>query len=296
MQVFNTIIIGVTPTTSLIFNEEFPDLQKVAIEPYNISYSKYLPLSLKLIFDAPHIVSVIKKEHKQLQQIIKKYKIDVVISDNRFGLYNKEVESIYITHQLNIQAGILSAIANKIHHRYIKNFNQVWVPDFENESESLAGNLSQHKRFVNAIYLGSLSRLVIPQTQAKKFDYLFLISGPEPHRTQFENLLIEIANKSMKKIALVRGTKTDLHQKVNSNMLVYNSPTSIELSELISSSETIICRSGYSTLMDLFTLKNTNCILVPTQSQTEQEYLAYYWNQKFNCKVVQQRDLLNLVI
>ena len=34
---------------------------------------------------------------------IKEYKIDAVISDNRFGMYNKKVPTVYITHQLVIK-------------------------------------------------------------------------------------------------------------------------------------------------------------------------------------------------
>ena len=127
----NVMILGVTPITALIFNEEFPCLKKVNVEPYNIRYSNTTPLSARLLLDASRILRVVKKERLQLQKIIKEYQIDVVISDNRFGMYEKSVHCIYITHQLNIQAGLFSEIANKVHHHFIKQFNEVWIPDFE---------------------------------------------------------------------------------------------------------------------------------------------------------------------
>lgn len=287
----NVVILGVTKTTSFIFDEEFPTLKKIDIEPYNITYSKNLPLTIKLLLDSPGIFRVIKKEKQQLAQIIKEHKIDIVISDNRFGLNNKNVESIYITHQLNIQAGFFSWIANKIHHHYIKQFNKVWVPDFEEENKCLAGKLSRNTSFHNVTYIGPLSRLQKVIEPENEFDYLCLLSGPEPLRTHLEENLISRANLSDKKICLVRGSKKSFTFPVNKNTTIIDLPNALQLSKLISSSRVIICRSGYSTLMDLHHLQKKECVLVPTPGQDEQLYLANYWNKKFGFKVLKQEDL-----
>lgn len=287
----NVVILGVTKTTSLIFDEEFPQLKKVEIVPYNIKYSKALPVAVKLLLDAPRIFNVIKQERKQLEQIIKDYKIDVVISDNRFGLSSKNVESIYITHQLNIQAGLFSSIANKIHHHYIKQFNAVWVPDFENEKDNLAGKLSHHHALKNVSYVGPLSRLLIVSVKENGFDYLCIISGPEPLRSELERILIEKANQSDKKICIVRGTNKKLKSFVNKNITITDTPSANELSQWIIDSKTIVCRSGYSTLMDLHHLNKQNCVLIPTPGQEEQEYLANYWSRKSAFKVIHEKDL-----
>ena len=63
----NVVILGVTPITALIFNEEFPSLKKVNVEPYNIRYSNTTPLSARLLLDASRILRVVKKERLQLQ-------------------------------------------------------------------------------------------------------------------------------------------------------------------------------------------------------------------------------------
>ncbi|MCD6020006.1 MAG: glycosyltransferase [Bacteroidetes bacterium] len=286
----NVIILGITPTTGLIFNEEFPELKKINIEPYNISYSKWLPLSVKLILEASRILGVIKKEHEQLKSIIKKHKIDVVISDNRFGLYHKDVECIYITHQLNLQAGIFSSLATKIHEHYICKFNQVWIPDFENDKASLAGSLSRNKSSGNVTYLGPLSRLNADGAAKEQFDYICLLSGPEPLRSELESLLIEKARKSSLKICLVRGSHKTLGN-IPQNITVYHMPMAKELGQLIQCSRTVICRSGYSTLMDLHHLHKKNVILIPTPGQSEQVYLAEYWLQKFGARIIQQKEL-----
>ena len=46
----NKIIIGITSLTKNIFEEEFPHLQKVNVPGYNIKYSGFFPLWLKLLF------------------------------------------------------------------------------------------------------------------------------------------------------------------------------------------------------------------------------------------------------
>ena len=48
-----------------------------------------------------------------------------------------------------------------------------------------------------------------------------------------------------------------------------------DISALLSQAGTIICRSGYTMLMDLAAL-NKKALLIPTPGQTEQEYLASY--------------------
>lgn len=289
----NTIVLGVTPTTEIIFNEEFPQLKKINIEPYNIRYSGWLPVSLKLLLDAPRILNVINKEHQQLKQIINSHAINVVISDNRFGLWNKQVECIYISHQLNIQAGWFSGIANKIHHHYINKFKQLWVPDVYTE-KNIAGKLSQSNQFKNITYLGALSRLEKTETNSKVIDYLILLSGPEPQRSLLEEALIKTMNASTKTVCLVRGSSSFISKSVNNNIRIINYATAPELSEFVSSANCVICRSGYSTLMDLYVLKKQNIILIPTPHQHEQEYLASYWEQCYGAKVVLQKNISNL--
>ena len=61
--------------------------------------------------------------------------------------------------------------------------------------------------------------------------------------------------------------------KINDKTETVSFLNTIELNEAIQSSELVICRSGYSSIMDLVKLKK-KAILIPTPGQTEQEYLA----------------------
>ena len=54
-----------------------------------------------------------------------------------------------------------------------------------------------------------------------------------------------------------------------------------DLNKLICESAFVICRSGYSTIMELMASEK-NASLVPTPGQAEQEYLAKYLSGK-NC-------------
>ena len=298
LQKNNKVIIGTTHLNSKLFDEYFPSLQKILMPSYNIQYSKKLPAWLKILIQSPKIKQVIKEENKLLEQIIIENKFDFVISDNRFGLHNKNVECIFITHQLNLKSPVFSLQANKINTEYINKFNKIWVPDYDNKNERLSGQLSnstESKIPVN--YIGPLSALTDLNSElvvSDKFDYLFLLSGPEPQRSIFENILLQKFNPSSKKLILVRGCDSEVEIQ-NTNICVVNFAYGIELKNIILNSEIIICRSGYSTLMDLHLLNKKKLILIPTPGQPEQEYLAEYWKEKFGAKTLRQNQIKELV-
>jgi predicted glycosyltransferase len=59
---------------------------------------------------------------------------------------------------------------------------------------------------------------------------------------------------------------------------------------LITGSEIIIARSGYTTIMELISL-NRSALLIPTPGQTEQEYLACWLRGKGWFSSIDQKDL-----
>jgi spore coat polysaccharide biosynthesis predicted glycosyltransferase SpsG len=294
LQKNNTVLLGVTPLTKRVFDEEFPELKQVEVPSYNIRYSRYLPLWIKLGLQYPQISQVIAKENTALQNILSDHKINVVISDNRFGFQSEKAHSVFITHQLFLKAPVFSSLAHSVNKKYIERFDEVWVPDFENETESLSGELSHGTHYhKNIKYIGPQSRLKDLDVNAgkKKFDTLILLSGPEPQRTVLENTLIKHFNRTNKQIALVRGYTQDSElRNQNSEISVFDFPGKKKLKELMLSSEKIICRSGYSTLMDMYLLGKKELCLIPTPGQTEQEYLANYWQEKFGTKIFSQNN------
>lgn len=265
-----------------LLQKEFPKTVFLRYKGYEIQYSRQKKfLFLKLIFQSPKIIYRIFSENTWLKKAIKKYSIDAVISDNRFGMYNHNVPCAYITHQLYIKTGnrLTEKIAQKIHYYFIKKYTACWVPDFENNG--LAGELSHPKKLPqNVIYIGPLSRFVsLPDKQIFN-DLLIMISGPEPQRTIFEKKILEEIKLINAEIIFVRGLPSE-NQKPEDfkNVKIKNHVTSNELNKMIEGSKMIISRSGYTTVMDLATL-GKKAILVPTPGQTEQEYLAEYLAKK----------------
>jgi spore coat polysaccharide biosynthesis predicted glycosyltransferase SpsG len=286
----NHIIIGITSLTKSIFEEEFPHLQKINLPEYNIRYSAFLPVWFKILLDWPRINKVIKSENQLLKKIIEINRIDCVISDNRFGLYSKSTHSVFITHQLFLKTPFLNSLAQYINKKLILNFNEVWIPDYEDENKSLSGELSHGKHFHhNVKYIGPKSRLEKFDSLVKNYDVLFLLSGPEPQQSILgRRLVAQVTEKPDLKFALVSNS---FITESKSNLEVFKSPNNQNLSKLIAQSKKIVCSCGYSTLMDMHYLEKKSLFLMPTKGQTEQEYLASFWNEKYKSYTIQKNNI-----
>lgn len=228
-------------------------------------------------------------EHKKVQEIVAKESASGILSDNRFGVWSKQVPSVYLTHQLIVEAGWMSSLASRWHQSIISNFDRCWVCDFKGE-ESLAGSLSSNDgKLKNVEWIGPLSRFskageetVTTTKQSKKtIDIGVVLSGPEPSRSQFEKKVIEVLKGRKEKVVLVRGVIRPSEEtaaesqssRIEQNLTIYDFMLANELEELIRQSRILITRSGYSSIMDLHAL-DVKALLVPTPGQSEQEYLA----------------------
>jgi uncharacterized protein (TIGR00661 family) len=289
----NKVIIGVTPLNQKFFEEQFPDLLKIEVPSYNIYYSKRIPVWIEVLIQWSSIKAVVKEEKKCLNRIMQEHPIDLVISDNRFGLYSEKVESIIISHQLNVIAPFLSFWPQKVNRDHIHRFNKVWVPDYADEKKRLSGILSDSSKIkIPVEYIGPLSLLEgIPvETKTEKIDNLILLSGIEPQRSILEKILIEKLYHLGKRTVLIRG-KRDASKLNCEGIEVIDFVAGAELKKLILAANRVICRSGYSSLMDLHVLGKTNLVLIPTPGQTEQEYLADLWKKKFNAVSIAQNKV-----
>lgn len=258
-----------------LLRKEFPHLTHLELPSYKIKYAKKgKNFKRKMFLNSPKILLTLIQEHLVLKKIIKTHNIAGVISDNRFGLFNKKVPNVFITHQLNVLSGKTTKISSKIHQSIIKKFSVCWVPDNNNEP-NLSGKLGHLKNntSIKIQYIGPLSRFNKVNVQ-KKYDYLVLLSGPEPQRTILEKKLFNLLKKIDKKVLFIRG-KVSSKQESHTfdNITFFNYMTSSELELAINSSDTIIARSGYTTIMDLAKLKK-KAFFIPTPGQAEQEYLA----------------------
>ncbi|MBK6836034.1 MAG: glycosyltransferase [Bacteroidetes bacterium] len=292
LQQGNDVIFAGTQKQFDFVTQHQIEIKHVELFSYNVNYAKRLPQWVKIGAQLNKLKSKIRAEHKWLNDFLSIEKIDVVISDNRYGLYSNKVHSIFIGHQLSIQSPLLSKKINSIHANYINKFNECWIPDDENIN--LSGELSINEKInIPTKQIGLLSRFSKYNSSAnKKYDLLILLSGTEPQRSILEQKLMGALDNSTLSIALVRGTSTsptDIYTKTKTFDLL----NSNELQTLIESAETIICRSGYSSIMDII-LFNKKMILIPTPGQTEQEYLAKHLKKKYNIAYLEQGKLNNL--
>jgi uncharacterized protein (TIGR00661 family) len=275
-----TVFVAAETQVKSLLQNEFPQLQFIPLQGYRVRYSRnavWMPM--KLLMQLPKIIRRIYAENRWLKKVVKANHIHAVIADNRMGLFHKNIPCIYITHQLTIKTGnpFTESIAQKIHYHYINKFSACWVPD-EAGDINLAGVLSHPAILprVPVTYIGPLSRFQKKDTEPT-YDCCIILSGPEPQRTVFEDLILKDLHQTTGKIFLARGLPGNTERlEINNPFIeIKNHLTAVELNNIILQSKIIISRCGYSTVMDLAKLKK-KAILVPTPGQTEQEYLARY--------------------
>jgi len=291
------VIVAADGPVKILLKKEIPDVVFTELKGYKIRYSSSGAwLMLSIFMQLPKLLWCIYKEHQWLKKIITVYKIDMVISDNRLGLYHTSIPCFYITHQLKIKTGnrFTEWLAQKIHYYFINKYTACWVPDNETTND-LAGELSHPKVLPHTPvkYLGPLSRFE-KITVEKKYDLLVILSGPEPQRTIFEDLMIAALKTFAGTAMLVRGLpgsaeNDDINSISNSRVTPVDHLSATALNQVIQQSKMIISRSGYTTIMDLVKLQQ-KAILVPTPGQTEQEYLAAYLMEKKIFYCVSQKD------
>lgn len=257
-----------------LLKKEFPDLTSIQLSSYNIKYAKNGRFfKWKMLLNTPELIYAIQKERQQVKKIANQFDLSGIISDNRLGVCHKKITSIYITHQLTVFSGSTTRFTSWLHQKTISKFNECWVPDIT-ESESFSGELSRSKEKLNNIkFIGILSRFKTKKTVII-YDYLIILSGPEPQRSLLETKLLDEFQNTSKKVLFIKG-KVEEVQTTRSlnNMTIYNFMMSDELEDVINKSEVIISRSGYTTIMDLATI-GKKAFFIPTPGQHEQLYLA----------------------
>ena len=272
-----------------ILKEAFPHATFLPLKGYSIRYSKLKSLLIPtILWQIPKIVLAIIHEHNWLKKVTKNHQFDLIISDNRYGFFHKQVPSVFITHQLEIQTPYewLSRLCKNISYRFINKFIACWVADMK-PPNNISGKLVNTSKLpsITIWYMNCLSRLqknvqTEIDIEEKKIKFLGIVSGPEPQREIFENILWQQGNELNFPFVIVAGVpEKKLYQKTTAKGTLYNHLTESELAKQINNAEYIICRGGYTTLLELIPFKK-KLILIPTPGQTEQEYLAQYWQEK----------------
>jgi predicted glycosyltransferase len=295
-----TVFIGAGEEHLSLFRIEMPGLVYINFPGFKPGYSKYLPQYLALLLKTPVLIFHIISEHCRLKKIIRENKIEIVISDNRFGLWNKKITTVYITHMPRIPfpgafrffefTGIL------LHRAIMKKFSYCFIPDLPGKL-NVSGRLSHDVKLpANTRYIGILSRFsdiisTPDDTPVSTRHNTVILSGPEPQKEILKQKLTGILKNREPQTVILGGRPERTTAIVQSdNIIFFNHLPAAGIKELISESENIIARSGYTTIMELISL-NRSALLIPTPGQTEQEYLARYLSDKGWFTYVLQKDL-----
>lgn len=270
---------------------EFPHLRAYKLSSYNVQYT-----SDRLLINAARnwrkVLSAIRREHEDIESILLKERITAIISDNRYGCYRSELPSVIITHQLKFRTGnsILDKFTETLVKQWLTPFDRIWVPD--DPERSLSGELSESLD-PRARCIGWQST-VTSSDVVPRFKVAAIISGPEPQRTNFEKEVRPQLESLDVPCVLVRGTRGFDEPRQQGHMTVYDFMGRQDIDRLLSQTEVIVCRTGYSSLMDLKSA-GKKAILVPTPAQPEQLYLGEHLKSD-SYYVVQQQGSIDLRI
>ena len=281
-----------------VLSREFPACRTIEYPDYPVSFSAghlFLP---RFCASVPALLRGMAREHATLETILSREKYDLVISDNRLGVYSRKVPSLFITHQLRYHmpvlywpAGVLAIPVNRFVH---EKFAQIIVPDNPPGPTSLAGRLSlpqtdaARERVFYAGILSSARQIACTEDLV----CLVVISGPEPQRTILEGIVRTNLAKAGGSGTVLLGRPQSSGADTRIGDWEFRSYVSTEeKAELMNRAQTIVCRSGYTTLMELAELGKKRALLVPTPGQTEQEYLADYCEQNSWFPSSDQADL-----
>ncbi|MEO1418363.1 MAG: glycosyltransferase family protein [Bacteroidota bacterium] len=287
-------------SAAVLLRQTFPQLPFLPLPPYQISYSKGLAQVWHLTKQVPAMLHTIQQEHQALQTYLQKVPISGIISDHRYGIWDSQLPSVFVGHQLALILPPALEIFRKGLYRYhmhwLRHFDQIWIPDVEGE-ENLSGKLTHEFALPSrAKFVGPLSRFMLGSEKKKhkstqEVDVLAILSGPEPQRTLLEQKIRQAFSTMHGKKILIQGKPASQKSEESQNLKVFPHLPHADFLELLSQTPVVISRSGYSSIMDYAYLGLQNIICVPTPGQTEQEYLGRYLHEKQAILTVSQSSL-----
>jgi UDP:flavonoid glycosyltransferase YjiC (YdhE family) len=297
-QMGHEVIFGVDTALIPMVRQELTGIEVIAVPGIKMHYSRFMPQYLAILMQLPGVIIASVREHRQLKKIISEKHPDIVISDNRFGFFNKKAFCVYFTHMLRIPFPkpfrFFEFIGIFTHRMIIRRYDMCLIPDVSG-ADNLAGRLSHLKKLPpNVIYAGLLSRFtnINPILKETKPYICLLLSGPEPQRTNLLEKVAKATEKSDMKLVVLSASDICLSHLSDRITFVISQPAQV-LKEYIENADLVICRSGYTSLMELVSLSK-GALIIPTPGQTEQEYLGEYNNGRHGFECFKQSEIENI--
>ena len=277
----------------LLLKNHFPNLCTHNLYGIQVSFSNS---SFGIIMMIPQLLNSIKREHQQFLTLCNELKPDLIISDNRYGAWHPTIQSIFIGHQLYLQAPNrftkwIEPLLFHFHSKFLKRFSKVWIPDTVGEN-NLSGILAHHpsiNQHLHCEFIGPLSRFSSSDNHPTEniYEVVVLISGPEPQRSIFQEACVKEAARIDKKTLILLGQPHKNEKIIRGNITLVSHLVDEDLLPILQQASFVVCRSGYSTLMDLAKLNKT-ALCIPTPGQTEQLYLAKHLSEQH--KIIYQEQ------
>jgi len=280
----------------------FPDIKTIIFPSFNVRLASGSNQLIPILGIALRLPYHTVREHFALKGIVREHRINLIISDNRYGLWCKGIKSVLITHQLRVlfpkPFRFLEKVGMWSTRRISKKFTYCWIPDYPDD-KNLAGKLSHPRALTsNSRYIGLLSRFqgIRVDRCSQEWDLVGIASGPSPQREIFIELIGRFSKRHNLKTLIVKGNPAEGIDIYQDNGIFYAGHLDdIDFAKVILSSKYLITRAGYSTIMDLTAL-GVSGLIIPTPGQTEQEYLADYLSKNGLFKTCKQSELESIDI
>ena len=292
------VVLGGDGESLILLQKHFPTLQAIRFADLSLSYSAGKSQVGAMLRALPKIVRAAFTDHLLLEDLLEREPFDLVVSDNRFGLFSRKTRCVYITHQLHIclprRYRCLEPLAARLHGWIGRHYAEVWVPDYKEPEGSLSGVLGHPEKhhYGEIRYIGPLSRFEEMKEPIKPstigyFDVVAVLSGLEPQRSILEEEIVDRYIGREERVGIVEGKPSKpMLQVTKENVTIVPYMDDSQLMIVLQQAQQIIARAGYSTIMDWATLGLLGkAELIATTGQPEQEYLQE-WIQNRNYKTI----------
>lgn len=250
---------------------------------------------IKMCLSLPLMFQTFWREYRTIKRLNYSHRFDRIVSDTRYGVSLREVPSYYVVHSLRqILPGRIApmeAVVERVQFQLMARARKLLIPD--QKEGGLAGDLCHNLTCQwqeRSEYIGILSS-VEQRDVERDIDYFITISGPEPQRGIFEQLVLKQSHDLQGRIVIALGKTEDRPVSwADGRVTVYSYMGRKEQEEMMNRAQLVVSRSGYTTLMELAEL-GKKALFVPTVGQCEQEYLGRYHEQLGTMHCVSQHRL-----
>ena len=280
------VTVGSSGNALALLQRECPQCNFLPFKDYPAPYSSSRFFLPAFVAGLPALLWAIRLEKKRFDEILAGNRFDLIISDNRMGVYSEAIASYFISHQLRYSLPrplypleLMTMPFNSLFHR---RFTGLIIPDISpcGEARNLSGKLcrSRIKSTIQRSYYAGILTSTRKINLEEDLDYLAIVSGPEPQRSALEQIILrQIQKLPGEKAVLLGSPQQERHEKLDASTCVHSYVCTEEKARLMNRARFIISRSGYTTMMELAELEKRHALLTPTPGQTEQEYLSRYY-------------------